>query len=643
MLNTHKLLYILPDVAYVTELLPAKKANTFSIQSFRQINGEFMDDEVFITKNILKLFKKLNGDEYHLILPDFLFTNTIINVQETSDAKIKAYISETLLPQLNLSNDSHELETFVLTEFKGTAKVQLSAIEKSLLAPLRVAAADNDVTIEGISPLSWTIKSVVSLEPSITVLQIGSQLYTAQQYIGVDQATITPVAETDAIIETIKTLKGAEPSIQTVYLLTNEKVEKELAELLSDTIPLQQLASFKEDDSKMPSYVQQIIESGMRTLSIEEYPVPQFSLGKATKAEQDEYLSEVVEDLEEAEDDVEETDAPETKKKQADAPSEDELPTPTKPANLSEQSTEKAKTASTETEDDSQETSAAAAALTAVAATTAAAAIEPAAATVALEAAEPSTPPGTPPEPSEEPPTASVKSAILDTETSEAEKTKTGISKTAEATEDDDVDLSQFAGHAATGEATTEEILQKKTAPADTEPTVSPKKKKQVIKNSSGIGAMLRMIFITLAVFSLTVAIGVGVGLGLLQWTSQDQVADTATPTPAATATPEPTPTPTPEPEIDIAELQVLVVNATTKAGYAGTVKADLDKAGYGKVTAANAKGEYEPGNYALMSEEQPGLIAKLSEDTGLTLEFSADVETEDAQEQFDVVIVLAD
>ena len=56
-------------------------------------------------------------------------------------------------------------------------------------------------------------------------------------YIGVDQCTSQTTAEVSAIAETIKTLKGAEPRIQTVYLLTNELVEQELKEELSDTLP----------------------------------------------------------------------------------------------------------------------------------------------------------------------------------------------------------------------------------------------------------------------------------------------------------------------------------------------------------------------------------------------------------------------
>jgi len=52
MLNTEKLLYILPDLTYLAELLPGKKEHTYTIQSFKQINGNFLDDNEFISANI---------------------------------------------------------------------------------------------------------------------------------------------------------------------------------------------------------------------------------------------------------------------------------------------------------------------------------------------------------------------------------------------------------------------------------------------------------------------------------------------------------------------------------------------------------------------------------------------------------------
>lgn len=680
---TQKLLYILPDVAYVAELLPTKKPNTFAIHSFRQINGEFLSDDDFISGNVVKLFKKLEKSDYHLVLPDFLFTNTIVNVAETSDSKIKTYINDTLLPQLEIDKQSYELETFVLTEFKGVAKVQLSAIEKSLLSPIRVAAEENQVKISAASPLSWTIKSVISLEPSISVLQIGSQLYAAQHYIGVDQATIAPVSEADAVAETIKTLKGAEPSIQTVYLLTNEKVEQELKDLLSDKIPLQQLTSANDENAKMPSYVKQIIESGMRTISISDYPVPKFDTGKPTSTEKQEVLGAVVEGVD---DDIEETNT--SSDAVADKPLDksgidETLPPPTQPlattfADDQEDDKDHSSTDEQEKEEVTDEELSETTEVTEVSKPEAPSAMMPEVNQESLEAKEedgdkqaenePEIQVSTREESLDDAKTDASASTEADTRApSAAASVPAAMTTTAhpaaqvavspalvssaqdnqtnDQDDDEDVDLSQFAGHAVSAETSREE--REPDAFADSEQknreSEVKTKPKQVIKNKSGVGAMLRMIFITLSVFAVTVALGVGVGLGLISWTSESNQTPSPSPTAQVAPTPEPTPTPTPAPVVVKEDLNILVVNATTKAGYAGTIKADLDEAEYGRVTAANAEGDYETGNFVLMSEENQALVEALSEDTGLSLTFAEGVATEDPSDQYDAVIVLAE
>lgn len=640
MLNTQKLLYILPDVAYVTELLPAKKPNTFSIQSFRQINGEFMDDEVFISQNIQKLFSKLEEGEYHLVLPDFLFTNTILNVTETTDSKVKEYINEKLLPKLDLNTETHELQTFVLTEFKGVSKVQLSAVEKSLLAPLRVASNQNKVEISGLSPLSWTIKSEVSLEPSISVLQIGAQLYTALQYIGVDQATITPVSETDAVAETIKTLQGAEPNIQTVYLLTNAKVEEELKELVSKTLPLQQLTSSKDDDAKMPSYVKQIIESGMRTLSIEDYPVPKFSLGKATKDEIQEFSVAAVEDIDDEEDLLDDVDDDKDKKDEkteekieTEPEAEPELPAPFMP---SIPTIEAGTTTSAIDEPDSNETEEEENMPKDKAFEDKEPAVESIEAFETVETAEDEPIKFKPIEATE---TDKTEKSKPETQVEvEAEAAKTEETPETTETKDEDIDLSQFASHSPA--AMTSELDKPEIKPDEAIVT----KKKEVIKNSSGIGNMLKMVFITLAVFAITVAVGVGAGLTLISMNSKDKPTPTSSPVAEIQSTPEPTTDASASPSATIKpeEINVLIVNATTKAGYAGTFKASLDEAGYGQVRAANARGEYDEGTYILMPEENSDLITQLAKDAKLELDFAEGYLTEDPSKQYDAVIVLA-
>ncbi|MDA1079448.1 MAG: LytR C-terminal domain-containing protein [bacterium] len=563
MLNTQKLLYILPDVAYIAELLPTKKPHSFSVQTFRQINGTFLDDNEFIPENVFKLFSKLEeGESYTLVLPDFLFTNTIVTVNETSDVKIKQYLKTSLLPELTLDPKTHLIETFVLTELKGSARVQLSAIEHSVLAPIRVGAHSAKVTVTSVSPISWAIKSIVSLEPSITVLQIGNTLHSALQYIGVDQTMQTTVADTKVIAETIKTLKGAEPSIQTIYLLTNDLVEKRLAELLSNTLPLQQLSSLSDDAEKMPSYVRQIIESSMRTFSIEDYPVPKFAVAAATEAEIAEYKEQLA------------------TVPQGEAMPNDDLPKPTKQA-------EPELAVAPEVED--------------------------------AEVIE---------EPEEEKP--------VEVET-EVEDTIEEVSVLK------DVNISQFTPSKEPAKTVAEQPAAK-----DMQETIE----KPIIKNKQTAAPMLKMVFITVAAFAVTVAIGIGVGLLFLKFTGSSQTETSpVVVVEEPTTTPEPTVVPTPEASpaasIDVKTFKLHVVNATTKAGYAGTIKTSLTDAKFAKVTSGNAKEEYDkPGTYLLPSvdfKENAELIKLVETATKLTITEMDEKDAEDPAKTYDAVLVLAE
>ncbi len=638
MLNTNKLLYILPELAYIAELLPAKKEYTFTIQSFRQINGEFIDESELIPTSIEKLFSKLEKEEYHLILPDFLFTNTIVNIEGTAEATVLEHVNKKLLPELELSKDTHELQITVLTSFKGKSKVQISAIEKSVLAPLRAAAAKAETTITAVSPLTWAVKAIISLEPSISILQIGTQLYTALHYIGVDQTNNFSMDDFEAISETVKTLKGSEPSVQSVYLASSSLVEEDIKEKLSGTVPIQQLVSFKEDDSKMPSYIKYIIESTMRTLSIPDFPVPQFKLGKASE---DDLLTLTAEPTkktttaEEDEDDESEI---------------EELPQPTK------KETEETKPSSKTIEPASSDLPAPA--------------LAPAVQIVETLAANNTESTSMTEKTKEEELDDLPEIPELETqpEKSEASEEKNEEKETIPLVKKTEIDLSQFASK----ETDEESDLAVDTVPKNKPISLSPegtlenktvelpmknldKPEKKVIKNSSGVNNMLKMVFITIAVFFITIAIGVGVGLGLLKM-SENKTAETV-PT-VVTETPTPTPTPTPElAVIDKATVKILIVNATTKAGYAGKIKALLTAAEIVNVDAGNAKGEYETEgldvmdfeyetegdvmDFVVMKEENPGLQKLLEESTELTFEYSKDIATEDPTGKYDAVIVL--
>jgi hypothetical protein len=159
------------------------------------------------------------------------------------------------------------------------------------------------------------------------------------------------------------------------------------------------------------------------------------------------------------------------------------------------------------------------------------------------------------------------------------------------------------------------------------------------------------MILITLAVFCLTVAVGVGVAVAFLKYSGsqtpdeQTPVVQTdSTPTPSPTVTPEPTPVATESATTTPANLKILVVNATTKAGYAGTFKSKIEGSKLGKVTATNAKGKYPDGGFIIyMKSKNDAAISKLEAAASITTTFDESAKDEDPQGSYDLILVLAE
>ncbi len=632
MLNTKKVLYILPDLAYVVEFLPGKKPHEFSIQNFKQINGDLLDGNKLLESNLKKLAGKVEAGTYHLVLPDILFTNTIVNVEETSESAVQDYLKEEILPDLKVDQDSHQIETFVLTELKGQSKVQLSTMQRSVLNPLRKALADSEIKVENIYPLSWTLKSMVSLEPSITVAQMGSNLYMAKHYIGVDQPIMNELDNVDRIVEATKTLKGSEPNIQTLYLLANELVEEELKEKLSDVLPIQQLAKEEDEDAKIPSYVSKALQYGMQSIAIEDWQLPEFELGKLTEEAA----------VDEAETEEEEAELPEPsaiKQKVESKKEEKEEEEPKEPE---------------------QEAAAAAGAAGAAGAAAAGASVgvmkekpltieKPETEAESKKAKEEEVPTETE---SEQKKAADIEEVSDKTEkkkepAKDEDKAEKSTEPKADSEEEEEVDLAQFID---SSDESDEKEQQARSSKSSTKPKSKMKKEKKqkpnkkVVKNKDGTGKFLKVVLIGLASFAVTVAIGVGIGIGVLRLTSSEQGIKTPISQSQEEAEPtqEPSPTPTPEPEINREDVSIKVVNATTQSGYAGDVSDILDEAGYGQAVAANASGEYEEGFYLLMAEEDQALLDALAEDTGFELTYAEDVDVEDAQGEYDAVLVLA-
>lgn len=277
LMSTQDLLYILPEMAFTVRLEETSKSNYFFAQSFHQINGEFIGEENFLLENLKKLFERVEPGEYTLVLPDFLFTDTIISVPKTDDQEIAAYLRNELLPKIEVSTFTHETCTSVLLQRGKTSKVQLSALEKELSAQVKLAIGSHQVEIKEIVPLSWTLKAAVSLEPSITIAQLGESLYLAEHFVGINQTNYAKIDDLSKVEETVKTLKGADANLQTVYLFTSSLVEEKLKKSLDKVLPIQQLVEPVDEEAQIPSYVKQIVEVAGRTLSLEEFVVPRFS------------------------------------------------------------------------------------------------------------------------------------------------------------------------------------------------------------------------------------------------------------------------------------------------------------------------------------------------------------------------------
>lgn len=673
-MNDNKLLYLLPDSAYSADLLPTKKPHSFAVQNFLQVNGKFMDENSLLEGNFDKLIDRIGNGSYHLILPDFLFTNTILNIEEDTEAKVMEHVNKKLLPELGLNEKEYEIKTFVLTEHKGIYKVQLSALEKSLLEPIKNSLKGKSISISSITPLSWTLKSVISLEPSISLLQMGDNVYLAQHYIGVDQANYAAVGDVEHLVETIKTLKGSEPSIQTIYLLSSELVEEKLKEGLSNTLPLQQLTSSDDEEAKMPSYIKHAIESGMRTLSIPDYSVPKFSLGKVAKSDVSTKEKESASTVSDTTGSVPVVVGDDLPKPSA------ALATPTAPTasavvdttSVSSEVKEENKVGekiekveslepsdskeSSDLDSDSDKSD--------LEKNTPVIEVSEKAEEDKIEKNKEESGEAIKPEVSfsnsiatSVPVVGSDNSSSSDSDESKAEPKKTE-KKIEEKTEEKPVEQKPEKESAETpaeekgvdiSQFTSNQKTEKEQGGKSMEHTTSTPHKK-IIKEKTGISGMLKMFFIGLVSFSATVAVGVGIGLGVLSLSNNpsdpaNPIADTpqANPTETVKVEVSPTPTPEPKPDLEKGDLKVLVVNATTVSGYAGKIGKKLEAGGFENIKAANAKGDYEDGLYVLIAEEDDAIIDAVSEDTSAEFIYKEGKETEDPKDLYDFVVVLAE
>lgn len=634
MLNTRKLVYILPEVCYVAELLPTKKPHSFSIQSFRQINAQFMDDEELIVENVQKLFKKLEPEHYTIVLPDFLFTSTIIDVAGTSESDVREYLVTKLLPSLGLSKDTHQLETFILTQHKGKTKVQLSGLEKSLLGPVYPIAEERGVIVDAICPLSWTLKGVISLEPSLSAVELGQHVYVAQHYIGVEQSIFYPTNEVGNVVETVRTLRGAEPNLQTLYLLTSLETGDEIKTKLKNRIPVQQLADEEAGLDGLPAHLKTAIETAAKTLDIEDYPVPRFTLEK------------VVEPIAAAEEEVSEE--------------EEELPAPSPlAATITQTSVEIFEESLGDDEVDELPTPA-------PALPTAATPITMTSTTIELEEVDPAEfnikssgfeeEDEMPGQPEDEEEVELVPTQFVDRESAALEDIEEEeLSMEDAVVEPTTKPLSEKEDWLDDVEEEEEQEEEEEEQPRPAAPVMSsrpsePVRQRPVLKNRNSTNSMVKMIGISIAALVITVVVGVGAGLALLKSSENNPsltqaASPTPKPSPAVQASPSPaagTATASAAATPALKEKKILVVNATGVSGRAGRIKTALSGAGYKTVDTGNAKGKYEEGNFLLMATQDQAALSQLQKDSTLTLTFGTENKsTEDSANKYDIVLVI--
>lgn len=599
-----RLLYLLSDLAYIAKLIPGKKAHEFAISDFHQINGQFVDENQLLATNIEKLMDKLEEGAYQLILPDFLFTNTIISLEVESEEAVKEHLKNKFLPDLKISTEDYYVSTTILSNYNGVYKVQLTALEKAIVSPLTKALKKKTaVKITTIAPLSFSAKSLVSLEPSVAILQLGRELFLAEHYIGLDQCFNTTIDEAADFAETVKTLKGVEPSLQTVYLLSDALVDDKIKTALKETLPVQQLADIAAAEDKIPSHLKKIIEAAAKTLAIPEYLLPQFSLDE----KYDKELSLETEVNEKASD----------KSEQAE--------NLVKPAVVGGKEDQKEKEEAKEEKESA----------------------------ISEEEA---------PEPKVEAPVLPAKAenkevlpspSKLDLNKVNEVKATEAVEEVAEAkkTTPAEIDLSQFANLAVDPSVISKKItITNKNA--QTEEVAMPEPK-AVIKNQSEAGGMLKMIGIALLSFVVTIGLGIGIGLGYLQLSNKKiaQPTENTTEQVEEVVEVEPTATPTPEPvAINKEDYALLVVNATTTAGYAGQIATKLEEAGFSDVAAGNAKGDYEAKNYLLLSSleadqeaSNQALLTEIETASGLSFELSDQLSVEDSAKKYQAVVVLGE
>jgi hypothetical protein len=615
--STH-LAYLFPSVAYLLELVPAKGTTNFQVQNVREIRGSFCTDGAWQAENIKKLASKLDTAQYTVALPDTVFQQYVFEVEAGSEAEAHKKALRHMREAYEIDDAITFCHLFLLSTHRGKYTFQLVSLPQAAARLFYDALSPQSDHIKAITPLSWLMKAFVSLEPSLTLAQVGQDVSVARHYIGIDRTFSGATTQPTALAEYLKSQKIEDAQLQTLYLIADEETERLVKKDLNKIIPIQQLITGDEAVEGLPASVKFLAEQAARTLSLTELRLPLIK----------------VEELEQAAtNDPEELTAlssptnrssSETSEDDASPMSKASLPAPTLPNPGAAPSTVLADTTPP---------------------TLSKAAGGP---TLHSESLDLDTLPSTPPaivtldEPEEVSEVSSPQPSFYDkvhTSSQPSVSPSKGI---------DDAEL-ESAVSETLGQTTRSVPPISHSSTSSATAASTPPSSKIIIQNSNDASELLKIIGLTVGVIIVTVIAGLGIGYALLSFSLSPQqiaVEPVGSPSPSSSpstpVSPSPSPSPSAEP-VAKDKLQVLVVNATTTAGKAGKYKTLLEQAGFKNISVGNAKGKYEPGTYFLMKAESSALKTELDKALSVTGTIQKSVKTEDAAEQKDLVIVIAE
>lgn len=590
------ILFISPDQSFFANLNTEGK--TAELTDVTSIDMAVIKNNKVQTDLLEKALAQLDVKSLQLIVSDDIFLHYIGDFPVNDKLSLEEHISNTVGKAFPDQEDPLHIVTLDLAKTARIQTIQITAMSKENLQSISDAFHVSGITLKNMIPASFVVKAFVSIDPSLFVLQTPNSYLLTSHYIGVEYAKTIDSSDISNLTEELATLKDSHPHLQHVYLSLAEDDES-IKTAVEEVFPSQPVTIPKiKADSDTP-HVLKALTLGYREVIENKFPYPQFEMPESTATPSSksavEEITPIVAKEEEVEDEKETIEPVEDKKVEKDEEKEESSPLqkPVAPAMVTPVVPKLIKPETSISADSDNIKS-----------------VEVKSPTVSSPVIKsPITPPAVAVTPTPVAPIKTISSTVTP-----------------------DKEVKPVAPVTAATSLNTAGI----TPPASTPKTTVVKKKRNIFSYI--------LLGTVIAIVIGLVGGGIVISQSALQGGNSQQ-AGQVEPIPSAEPTPMPTPTPeaTPEP-IAKDDVNILVVNATSKAGYAGTTANALKKAGYTKVQTGNAKGEYEKAGTFIMiqdTDEMKGLEAQLEKDASLTLEALTYDKTEDSAGTYDVVIVL--